>query len=149
MDLLDSDIFVLDLRFDRDPRYPVNQQFLQSRKAERATTIFNLLEICGVLSFNLNRDTLQTLYAEFARRYWLTVLFPPNTSSENLDELISGTFEKISAKMTYGDAQILWITEQYAAVNRIISWNTKDYIGRTQLQVMTPQEWLEEEESLS
>lgn len=47
MDLLDSDIFVLDLRYPTDPRQAINKRLLQSRETERATTIFNILEVCG------------------------------------------------------------------------------------------------------
>ena len=49
MDLLDSDIFVLDLRFPNDPRYSTNKLFLEAREVQRATTIYNLLEVCGLL----------------------------------------------------------------------------------------------------
>ena len=49
MDLLDSDIFVLDLRFPNDPRYSTNKRLVEAREAQRATTIFNLLEVCGIL----------------------------------------------------------------------------------------------------
>lgn len=141
MELLDSDIFILDLRFPEDVRHPVNRRFLKASGFERATTIFNLLEVCGILSFNLSREALLTLYAEFGRRYSLSVLFPPAVP---LSALIAGTFEKITRKMTYGDAQILWTAEQHPVIDRVITWNTRDFAGRTSLAVMTPRERLVE-----
>ncbi|MBI2502543.1 MAG: hypothetical protein HYW07_04840 [Candidatus Latescibacteria bacterium] len=144
MDLLDSDLFVLDLRFRDDPRYPANKAFLEIRGAPRATTIYNLLEVCGILSFNLTHAALLALYAEFSRRYALSVLFPAVADHQSLPTMIRGIFDKITRKMTLGDAQILYIAEQHPEVQRIISWNTKDFIGRTSLRVVTPQEWIAE-----
>jgi len=145
MDLLDSDIFVLDLRFPNDPRHAINRRLVESRQPGRATTIFNLLEVCGILSFNLSREALLALYGNFSQHYAVSVLFPPGTPDlSSLSAMISGTFEKITRKMSYGDAQILWVAEQHPGVDRLISWNAKDFIGRTHLQVITPQEWTEE-----
>ena len=58
----------------------------------------------------------------------------------NLTAMIAGIFEHISQKMTYGDAQILWVAEQHPEVERIITWNVKDFVSRTHLSVMTPEE---------
>ncbi len=139
MDLLDSDIFVLDLRYPTDPRQAINKRLLQSRETERATTIFNILEVCGVLSFNLSSEALLKLYTEFGRRYHVITLFPPETIG--LLDMFSETFDKIALKMTYGDAQILWLAEQHPEIDRLVSWNTKDFQGRTHLDVITPEEW--------
>lgn len=51
MDLLDSDIFVLDLRYPNDARQEANRSFLQRSGQRRATTIYNVLEVCGIMSF--------------------------------------------------------------------------------------------------
>lgn len=119
MDLLDSDLFVLDLRFPNDPRTPVNKRLLESPQTPRVTTIYIVLEVCGILSFNLSTENLLTLYAEFSRRYTLSVLFPPVSDLNNLATMIAGTFEHITHKMTYGDAQILWVAEQHPEVERL------------------------------
>ena len=141
MDLIDSDIFVLDLRYPNDPRHAANKSFLNNSRRDRITTIYNVLEVCGILSFNLNQEALLTLYTDFGQRYILTVLFPSVTTPE---QNFAQIFAKISEKMTFGDAQILWTAEQHEQVKRIITWNTKDFVDRTALQVMTPDEWLAE-----
>ena len=56
--------------------------------------------------------------------------------------MIAGIFEHITHKMTYGDAQILWVAEQHPEVERLITWNARDFVGRTHLQVVTPEEWI-------
>ena len=141
MDLLDSDIFILHLRYPRDSRSVSNKRLLEWQGGERATTIFNILEVCGVLSFNLTSEALMKLYTEFGRRYHVAVLFPPQLGNGTFLDLVSGTFGKITQKMTYGDAQILWLAERYTRIDRLITWNTKDYKERTDLEVITPEEW--------
>jgi predicted nucleic acid-binding protein len=76
MIFVDSDVFLIDLRYRRDRRFPENREFLERlRETGRGvTTIFNLLEICGVLSFNLNRQQLWELFHYFPRRYGMRVL---------------------------------------------------------------------------
>ena len=65
MIFVDSDVFLIDIRYARDRRFDVNARFLQRLRArgDGMTTIFNVLEICGVLSFNLNSRQLMELYA--------------------------------------------------------------------------------------
>jgi DNA-binding Xre family transcriptional regulator len=57
---VDSDVFVRDLRYLRDREYGINKQFLEILRAAKNgfTTLYNLLEICGILSFNLNPGQL-------------------------------------------------------------------------------------------
>lgn len=52
MIFIDSDVFLIDLRYPRDERFAKNRIFLERLQASErgATAIFNLLEICGVLS---------------------------------------------------------------------------------------------------
>lgn len=54
--LVDTNIFVIDLRYKRDKNYETNRAFLDymGEKRNGFTTIVNLLELCGILSFNLN-----------------------------------------------------------------------------------------------
>ena len=58
--LIDTNIFVIDLRYKRDTNYKVNQAFLSSvaQNGNGFTTIVNLLELCGILTFYLNRGQL-------------------------------------------------------------------------------------------
>jgi hypothetical protein len=56
--LIDTNIFVIDLRYKRDTSFKPNQSFLSvvAQNGSGFTTIVNLLELCGILSFNLNQD---------------------------------------------------------------------------------------------
>ena len=76
MILVDSDVFLIDLRYRRDKRFAANRAFLDwlAASGQGSTTIYNLLEICGVLSFNLNRQQLAEVQTHFARRYHVRVM---------------------------------------------------------------------------
>ena len=64
MILVDSAVFVLDLFYPTDPRAPVNRAFLESDSLNIATTVFNVLEICGNASFNKTSEALERVFTK-------------------------------------------------------------------------------------
>jgi hypothetical protein len=139
---LDTDIFVIDRLFHDDSRYKTNKHFLEET-AEKATSIYNLLELCGICSFTLTGTELTKLFMNFHRQYGLHVLYPKiRTSSpeEMVRSMISRTFEKICLKMNYSDAEIILIAEDYNCSD-FITWNTKHFDDRTHLTVRTPADY--------
>jgi hypothetical protein len=55
MVIIDSDILLLAFAFQNDSRQPVNQAFLEAvQTAQPATTIYNVMEVLGQLSFNFS-----------------------------------------------------------------------------------------------
>jgi predicted nucleic acid-binding protein len=142
MVLLDSNLFVIDRFFLRDAHYQPNKTFLQSLSTlEAGLSVFTLLELCGIASFNLTEKELRTWLSDFPSTYPVRILDPYGIGSEVslawfrifLDEL-SGN---IARKMTFGDAILLREAERYA-VTAIITWNTKDFSRRTHIPVFTP-----------
>jgi len=63
--VIDTTVFIIDLRYKRDRHFATNRAFLEriARTRGGATTLFNLLEVCGILSFNLNEKQLQELFS--------------------------------------------------------------------------------------
>ena len=52
--LIDSDVFIIDSRYRKDAKYRTNKNFLDFvHEEEKYTTIFNLLEITGILKILL------------------------------------------------------------------------------------------------
>jgi hypothetical protein len=49
--------------------------------------------------------------------------------------------QMFTRRMTFADAAILAVAEQYAATH-FITWNKKHFEGRTTVSVMTPEEFL-------
>lgn len=56
MIFINTDVFVIDLRCHRDRKYQENRMFLKLiDKGTKATkSYYNILETCGILSYNLN-----------------------------------------------------------------------------------------------
>ncbi len=66
--LIDTNIFVIDLRYKRDVNFKKNQAFLVEIAQSRSgfTTLANLMGLCGILSFNLNPMQLKGSLALFS-----------------------------------------------------------------------------------
>lgn len=141
---VDSDVFVRDLRYLRDKDYSVNKRFLEAiRIAENGvTTLYNLLEVCGILSFNLNPQQLKELYFYFPQRYAVRVI-PGPTLRGTLPELDSaGTFQHILSRMSFGDALITSAVRRYIPEAKLfVSWNARHF-KIPGLQAVTPRQYL-------
>jgi len=131
MTLIDSDVFLIDKFYIRDTRFGVNREFLDEvLNKKTCTTIYNLLEICGILSHNLSKKELMQFFEDFQKTYKIKILFP------NLDmhgeefhkKLVQGVFDNISLKMSFGDALILWTAKHFA--------------GKSEFECLTPAEYL-------
>ena len=85
MILVDTNVFVIDLRYRRDPLYRLNRRFLDrlAKDGSGATALFNLLEIAGIFSFNLNEEQLMNLLSLFPGHYGIAIL-PPLDLESNL-----------------------------------------------------------------
>lgn len=146
---IDSNVFLIDLRYPRDVNAPTNSRFL-ARARERGdagTSVLNLLEVLGVLSFNLNEQQLANLYRLFADRYGIAVL--PNAEPDCLLPRypVGRLVERISRRLSLGDAMILEHAESKAfRVRTFVSWDAPHFLGRTSLEVVTPAEYLEHQE---
>jgi predicted nucleic acid-binding protein len=144
MTFIDTDIFVIDKLFPKDDRYEINKEFLKEVK-EKSTSIFNLFELLGIASFNLNEVELMKLFKGFGEAYDLKILYPSTafiSVNEFVERLFEEVFQKIKLKMNFQDAVILAVAEQHQCT-RFVTWNTKHFIDRTYLVVQTPKEFLE------
>jgi hypothetical protein len=146
--VLDSDIFLLDYRYQRDANYPANRRFLNelhTAGVPRATTLFNVLEICGVLSFNLNSQQLRAFYASFGTQYGVTVLAPvlPERAGTRMIDMLAGrTVGVIMRQVSFGDALALMTAESHPTTAAFITWNARHFVGKSRLEALTPREWL-------
>jgi predicted nucleic acid-binding protein len=144
--LIDSDVFVLDLFYRQDPRSSVNRRLIDLSAPAKATTIFNVLEVCGVASFRKTAEEIKRLFQEFHQVYNLSILYPTGRAGDEdvVPRMVAGTFTRVLKKMDFSDALIL-ATAESRGVSRIVTWNTKHFDGRTSLPVMTPEAFLDQE----
>jgi hypothetical protein len=142
---VDSNLFVIDLRYPDDPKYSVNRRALDrlARQGRGMTSVLNVLEICGILSFNLSVAALHALYVHFARRYRMTLVpgggydtrLPAPTARD-----ILVTMEK---RMALKDAELALVVEQHASsLDGFITWNAKHFAEKLSIPALTPNEWL-------
>ncbi len=142
MVLLDSNLFVIDRFFPRDAHFQANRTFLDNLSIlEAGMSIFTLMELCGIASFNLTPKDLRLWLHDFPTLYPLRILDPWGVGAETshtwFGQFLTELTEKITRKMSFGDAVLLREAEQYA-VAAIITWNTKDFARRTAIPVLTP-----------
>jgi hypothetical protein len=145
--LLDSNIFILDRFFPRDALYPKNRAFVEQLGAiEAAVSSFTLLEICGVAGFRLSAHELESWLFRFTSLYPFLILDVVGLKGKDAEEwwssFVGEVAEMIARKMTLGDAVLLREAENYGP-EAIITWNTKDYVRRTRLPVLTPTAFLQ------
>lgn len=148
MILLDSNIFIVDRFFPRDDLYPQNRAFVEElTEFEAAVSVLTLIEICGVASFNLSARELEHWLYQFPTVYPVLVLDPFDLAGRSAADWIKTFLAEVSLniaqKMTFGDALILREAEAYR-VEAVVTWNTKDFLQRTRLPVLTPTAYLNE-----
>lgn len=144
MIFIDTDIFVVEKLFKDDKRYGTAKQFLSSNLKDKCTSIYNLFELLGIASFNLNTSELKKMLKGFPDAYDIKILLP-STAYESADafveQLFDKAFAKISLKMNFMDALILNVAEEHNC-SKFVTWNVKHFEGRTYIPVTTPDEIL-------
>lgn len=145
MIFVDSDVLLIDLRYRRDPKYKENAAFLaglKHGKQQGITSIFNVLEVCGILSYNLNEQQLLNLYCHLPTHYNLQI-YPP--SKEYLPRLtVKSILAIISKKASFGDALIIYtIRNMGPLVSHYVSWNARHFLQQLSIPALTPAEALE------
>lgn len=149
MVVIDSDVLVLAFSYPNDDRQKANQKFLEViQTAQPATTIYNVMEVLGQLSFNLSAEYLADWQNWFINAYNLNVIWDTNSKeqvdSETWREIIyERPFQKMqTVRMAFMDALILSTAEHTPDVEYFVTWNAKHFKDKTTLTVLTPEEYL-------
>ena len=142
--LIDTNIFVIDLRYKRDINYGSNVRFLDyiAGSGTGFTTLVNLLELCGILSFNLNDKQLIDLWSYFEKRYGISVLPPPDMNSDFPALSMESLFDQIRKRIPLGEALILAVAAQYLPfVSTFVTWDKTHFKEKFPGRVITPSEY--------
>jgi hypothetical protein len=146
MILLDADILLLDIRYPRDVRFSTNERLLktlQERGLERGITLYALLEVIGVLSFNLPIEQIHKLYSLLPERYGLHVMPALNLSQDAPTFPLTAILAQLEQKMALGDAfQALYIQRCAPQAMCLLSWNARHFQQKLSVPALTPEEWL-------
>jgi hypothetical protein len=142
---VDSNVFVIDLRYPNDVHYRANRRVLErlGRQGLGMTSILNVLEVCGILSFNLSPRSLTELYVHFARRYRLTIVPGGGYDTRLPDPTAREVLARMEKGMALKDAEIALVVDHNAAsLDAFLSWNARHFAGRLTIPALTPQQWL-------
>ena len=143
--LVDTNIFVIDLRYKRDENFKTNRVFLDhlSKRKNGFTTIVNLLELCGILSFNLNEKQLAELWSYFEDRYNVTVIPSPILESNLPSIEMKEVFDLIKRRTPLGDALMIAVAKNHLSFSStMISWDNMHFKNIFHGDVLTPEEFL-------
>lgn len=146
---IDSDIILLELRYQRDVRYDANARFLQAvRPSKPAITIYTLMEVLGQLSFSLAPHTLAEWETWLLKQYRLAVIWPDpadlHARQFMVEEIYLRPYGRIKAyRMPFLDALVMEVIERTPDVRAFVTWNARHFAGKTRLPVLTPAEYLE------
>jgi len=143
--VVDTNVFCIDLLFTRDAHYNTNRKFLALLRTRGggATTLVNLLELAGILSFNLNEAQLAGMLSRFSSEYKVAILPRYDSGSASIDVAVRAVLDKIVRKCSFGDALVLALAEKLApGGSTLVSWDARHFKGKTSLDVLTPAEAL-------
>jgi predicted nucleic acid-binding protein len=142
--LIDTNVFVMDLRYKRDIHYQSNRKFLEIVEQEGTgfTTTVNLLEVCGILSFNLSKKQLTEFWFYFQQRYHINVL-PTAAFEGSFPSIgIQDIFVEIKEKTSLGDALVLALAKKYLPfISTMVTWDKDHFGGKFHGTVLTPAEF--------
>jgi len=101
------------------------------------------LELCGILSFNLNEKQLLELWLYFQDRYKVTVL-PDNKFESNFPTIeIKKLFDMLKKRPSFGDAMLIAVARKHLAfISTMITWDKNHFEGKFPGSVLTPDEFL-------
>ena len=145
--LVDTNIFVIDLRYKRDPSYEINRGFLDhiSERGNGFTTIINLLELCGILSFNLDEKQLMELWFYFQSRYGISVLPVPSLETNFPVLELKEVFDLMKKRTSMGDALMISVARKHLPfVSTMVSWDDSHFENIFPGTVLSPLEYMKE-----
>lgn len=142
---LDTDVLAIYHIFNNDPRYEDTKTLFQKIDDDvKAVTIFNLLELCGILSTARRLEDSKRLFHRYLTAEDVKIIFPEPTVSKEKNlwpVLVSETLTRIHRGMRLGDSTILWTLETNVNIKSFITWNTKHFAGKTPINILTPSQF--------
>jgi len=123
---IDSDVLAVHHLFVNDARFPENFRFMErSANHERGVTIYNLLELCGIISSAGKAAEAKILFQRYLTAADMQVLYPPVRLESLADYWATHNedlLQRIARGMRLGDAVVLWVAES-ANCEAIVTWN--------------------------
>ena len=144
MIVIDTDVLAIYHLFTHDKRYGATKTFMESTSRQpRGTTLYNLMELAGIISSSGKAAAAKTIIETYARAADMKILYPllPLKTPEHFwIEYCAQIMEVMGRGLRYGDAKNLWFVESHDC-DTFVTWNAAHYHSRTPLQILTPAEY--------
>ncbi len=146
--LVDTDVLVIDHRYQRDPKHSRNRQAidrLHQDNHEVGITSHAFLEAVGIVSYLTPVADIPGLPSLFVNRYRLKV-FPDPLAFQSYAQIITDDIvTQMATQMSLGDAvQAVQIRMFATHADALLTWNAKHFKGKIVIPVLTPEEWLQQ-----
>jgi hypothetical protein len=149
MILIDSDVLMIEHRYQNDPRFAVNRQALQYLK----TNAFSLgittqvwLEVVSNLSFNVPASQVAQLPHYLLGLYKFMTYPDLQSHPEYAACTVQQLVVQINRRMALGDAiQAVQIALYAPSAECLLTWNIRHFQGKIVTPALTPQEWLNQQ----
>jgi predicted nucleic acid-binding protein len=140
---VDTNVFVIALRYPRDANAERNAAFLEAiaTRGDGVTAPWNLIETCGVLSFNLSPKQLKALAMHFQRRFSVRVLPDPGGPAALVPHTTAEILGITSRRLSAGDALVVAAVEALPSrPDAFVSWDADPFRGKLPVPVLRPDE---------
>ncbi len=146
MILLDSDVVLIDQRYRNDSRYAINRQAIDcagTNSISLGVTAQALLEVIGILSFNVSPAAVPALPTDLISLYGLTVLPDFHAHPDYAGCTVQELMTQMTTQMALGDAvQAVQVARYAGACDCLLTWNARHFHGKLVIPVHSPEEWL-------
>jgi len=137
---IDTDVLAIAYLFKRDKRYDITLDFLRkSKKQRRMITLYNLLELYGLLVIGANVQVAQRVYKQLLSIDNLMVI--THNLPISWGEFTENIMSVINRKIHFSDALIIYTLESNG-VDVFVTWNKRHFENKIDCEVLTPEEWL-------
>lgn len=112
-------------------------------RGDAITSVVSLLEVCGIVSFNLNERQLRALYRHFARRFGVRIVPEDRDARAVMPATPAEVLTLMTAKMSLGAALVASALLRWApAAESFVSWEAEHFAGKLGMRVVTPVQFL-------
>jgi len=145
MIVVDTDVLAIHHIFIWDNRREENERaYKLLRKNNARTTIYNLLELCGLFSMAGMEDRVEKVLEVYLSGDELHVEFPPYP--EDWGDFVELVVDYMKRGLAFGDALVA-LSSEAVGVKTFVTWNKKHFKGKINAKVITPKEFLVEKET--
>ena len=142
---IDTNVFVIELRYKNDANFKTNRDFLHfiAKEGKGVTSIINILEVCGILSFNLNDRQLMELFHYLPDKFRVDVIPSHDIDASFPAPSVKDIMGLMRKKASLGDALIAnVVNNSLPERTSFVSWDAAHFKDILVMEALTPKAYL-------